>query len=311
MPSSVSRSVSNTSAQWVNEFLRHLQAERRLSPHSIAAYRRDLQQLLAFCDKRGIASWSVLSGAQLRTFVAERHHQGLSGRSLQRLLSAVRTFYRYLLRQKLATQNPAHGLKTPKAPKRLPKTLAADLAVQLVTVEGNTPLVLRDRALLELFYSSGLRLSEVATLNLTALDLDEGTVRVTGKGSKQRDVPVGQHARAALRAWLAARTAMTGADETAVFVGANGRRLSGRQIERRVAHWARQRHIGQPVHPHMLRHSFASHLLESSGDLRAVQELLGHANLSTTQVYTHLDFQHLAKVYDAAHPRARRRSGAG
>ncbi len=302
--------MRKTSAQWLSEFLRHLQGERRLSPHTVAAYGRDLQQLLEFCRQRDIASWDALTGAQLRLFVAERHHQGLSGRSLQRLLSAVRAFYRYLLRAGVASNNPAQGLKAPKSPKRLPKAISADQAVQLVAIEGSEPLTLRDRALLELFYSSGLRLSEIATLDLLQLDLGEGMVRVTGKGSKQRDVPVGSHALTALQLWLDARAAIARPGETAVFVAENGQRLSGRQIERRVAHWARRQGIGQPVYPHMLRHSFASHLLESSGNLRAVQELLGHANLSTTQVYTHLDFQHLAKVYDAAHPRARKRGGA-
>lgn len=297
-------------AHQLNAFLRHLRGERRLSAHTVAAYGRDLQKLLDFCRHRGFASWDALSGAQLRVFVAERHRRGLSGRSLQRLLSAVRTFYGYLLRGDAAAHNPAHGIKAPKSPKRLPKALSADQTVRLVSLrssDAGDALAVRDRALLELFYSSGLRLSEIASLDLTQLDLGEGAVRVTGKGGKQRDVPVGRHAREALRAWIAERATVARIGEGAVFVGENGRRLGPRQIERRVAYWARREGIGQPVHPHMLRHSFASHLLESSGDLRAVQELLGHANLATTQVYTHLDFQHLAKIYDAAHPRARRR----
>jgi len=299
--------MPRTCAQWVSEFLRHLRDERRLSLHTVSAYGRELEQLHVFCQKHGIVSWEAVTGASLRAFVVLHHRRGLSGRSLQRALSAVRAFYRFLLRNEAATHNPAHGLKVPKSPKRLPKALAADQAVQLVTVEPTSVLAMRDRALLELLYSSGLRLSEIATLDLAQLDLGAGMVRVTGKGNKTRLVPVGRHAREALQAWLAARAPIARADEAAVFVGENGARLSGRQIERRVAHWAKRRGIGQPVHPHMLRHSFASHLLESSGDLRAVQELLGHANLSTTQVYTHLNFQHLAKVYDAAHPRARRR----
>jgi integrase/recombinase XerC len=299
-----------TAAQQVSDFLRHLRGERRLSAHTVSAYGRDIKQLYGFCRARGIASWNALTTAQLRSFVAESHHHGLSGRSLQRLLSAVRSFYRYLLRIDAAANNPAQGLKTPKSPKRLPKALDADQAARLVSIPGDDALALRDRALLELFYSSGLRLAEIATLDLAQLDLREGMVRVTGKGSKQRDVPVGRHAREALQRWLDARALAARPDQTAVFTSANGARLSPRQIERRVAYWARRQGLGQPVHPHMLRHSFASHLLESSGDLRAVQELLGHANLSTTQVYTHLDFQHLAKVYDQAHPRARRRGGA-
>jgi integrase/recombinase XerC len=295
--------------QQVDAFLDQLRGERRLSAHTIAAYRRDLDSLLAFCQKRRIDSWSALTNQQLRTLVAERHQQGLSGKSLQRLLSAVRSLYRYLLRMEVVQQSPAQSVKTPKTPKRLPKTLSADQAAHLMSVNGSEPLTRRDRALLELFYSSGLRLSEIAMLDMAELDLRDGIVRVTGKGSKQRDVPVGRHARDALQQWLGERTALARADETAVFVGEGGARLTTRQIQRRVAHWARKQGITQPVHPHMLRHSFASHMLESSGDLRAVQELLGHANLSTTQVYTHLDFQHLAKVYDQAHPRARRRNG--
>lgn len=292
----------------VDVFLDHLHGERRLSRHTVSGYRRDLNSLLTFCRKRGIHSWQTLTNTQLRTFVAERHQQGLSGRSLQRALSAVRSFYRHLQRTEGVMHNPAQGLKTPKTPKRLPKTLGADQVAHLMSIVGDEALTRRDRALLELFYSSGLRLAEIATLDLPQLDLRDGLVRVTGKGAKQRDVPVGRYAREALHVWLAERATMVHEGEAAVFVGEGGRRLTTRQIQRRVAHWARRQGIGQPVHPHMLRHSFASHMLESSGDLRAVQELLGHANLSTTQVYTHLDFQHLAKIYDQAHPRARRRS---
>jgi integrase/recombinase XerC len=291
----------------VESFLGHLRGERRLSAHTILAYERDLQSLIAFCGKRGIVSWAALTNLQLRTFVAERHQQGLSGRSLQRLLSAVRTFYRHLRRIGAVNHNPAQGVKTPKTPKRLPKILSADSVTRLMTIDADDLLARRDRALLELLYSSGLRLSEISALELNQLDLRDGSVRVKGKGSKERDVPVGQFARDALKVWLEQRATLAHADESAVFVSERGTRLTPRQIQRRVTHWARQRGVGQPVHPHMLRHSFASHLLESSSDLRAVQELLGHANLSTTQVYTHLDFQHLAKVYDQAHPRARRR----
>ncbi|HKQ30238.1 MAG TPA: tyrosine recombinase XerC [Burkholderiales bacterium] len=294
--------------QQVDAFLDHLRGERRLSAHTVTGYAHDLEDLLAFCRRRSIASWQALTDSNLRTFVAERHQQGLSGRSLQRALSAVRSLYRYLLRSEAVQHSPALGVKTPKTPKRLPKTLSADQVARLMSIAGDTALTRRDRALLELFYSSGLRLAEIATLDLPQLDLREGMVRVTGKGAKQRDVPVGRHAREALHAWLGERAGFAHADEAAVFVGTAGRRLTRRQIQRRVGQWARKQGISQPVHPHMLRHSFASHLLESSGDLRAVQELLGHANLSTTQVYTHLDFQHLAKVYDQAHPRARRRT---
>lgn len=298
-----------TSAQQLGEFLRHLRGERRLSAHTVEAYGSDLSQLFQFCLRHKIDSWQQLTSAQLRLFVAERHHHGVSGRSLQRALSSVRALYRYLLRIDAAAHNPAQGMTAPKAPKRLPKTLDTDQVARLMAIPGDEPMTQRDRALLELFYSSGLRLAEIATLDLDQLDLREGMVRVTGKGAKQRDVPVGRHARTALHTWLKTRATIAPLGEAAVFVTEQGTRLTPRAIERRVAYWARAQGVGQPVHPHMLRHSFASHLLESSGDLRAVQELLGHANLSTTQVYTHLDFQHLAKVYDQAHPRARRRGG--
>jgi integrase/recombinase XerC len=298
--------MTSVAAEPVTEFLAHLRGERRLSPHTVLGYGHDLAQLLAFCRAREIGSWSELTTAQLRLFVAERHHGGLSGRSLQRLLSGVRAFYRFLLQRDLAQHNPAVGIKAPKSSKRLPKTLSADEAVKLVAIDVNGPLAARDRAMLELFYSSGLRLSELTGLNLGELDLTDGMVRVRGKGGKERDVPVGEHALAALQQWLLARTKYSPQDE-ALFIGPNGKRLSTRHIARLVKAWARRQGISQPVHPHMLRHSFASHVLESSGDLRAVQELLGHANLSTTQIYTHLDFQHLAKVYDQAHPRARKR----
>jgi integrase/recombinase XerC len=302
--------MQQVAVEQVHRFLRHLRGERRLSPHTLIGYQRDLEKLIGFCRAQKLSSWNALTSAQLRLFVAQCHHRGLGGRSLQRLLSAVRMFYRFLLRTDDAKHNPAQGIAAPKSPKRLPKALAADQAVKLVSIPVADPLSARDRALLELFYSSGLRLSELTTLDLGQLDLAEGMVRVRGKGGKERDVPVGRHAEDALQAWLIVRMKFNPIDD-AVFIGENGKRMSPRQVERRVAHWARKQGMGQPVHPHMLRHSFASHLLESSGDLRAVQELLGHANLSTTQVYTHLDFQHLAKVYDQAHPRARRRRDLG
>jgi integrase/recombinase XerC len=198
-------------------------------------------------------------------------------------------------------------MRAPKSPKPLPQALSSDQAIQLVTIEGNKPLTLRDRAILELFYSSGLRLAELVSMNIDALNLAEGTVTVTGKGSKTRIVPVGSHASQAIGSWLAARNSMTSAEETALFVNHRGKRISSRAVQYRIKEWAIKQGINSDVHPHMLRHSFASHVLQSSGDLRAVQEMLGHANISTTQVYTHLDFQHLAKVYDAAHPRAKKK----
>jgi integrase/recombinase XerC len=242
--------------------------------------------------------------------VSALHRRGLSGKSIQRALSALRSFYRYLLREKIVTCNPASGVSAPKSARRLPDTLNADQAARLVALEARDPLAVRDRAMLELLYSSGLRLSELVNLNIPELDLSAGSVRVTGKGRKVREVPVGAKARAALRDWLAVRTEFARTEEAAVFVARNGRRLGARAVQQRLRQWAKRQGLEVPVHPHMLRHSFASHVLESSGDLRAVQEMLGHANISTTQIYTHLDFQHLAGVYDKAHPRARRKTPA-
>lgn len=294
--------------QLLEKFIRHLGAERRLSPLSLVHYRRDLTQGMAYCDATGIVNWDNLTTAEVRGWVAAMHRRGLSGKSIQRALSALRTFYRYLLREQEVTCNPVSGVSAPKSARRLPKTLTADQAARLVMQDSQAPLMLRDRALLELMYSSGLRLAEVVNLNLSELDLSSGSVRVTGKGRKVRDVPVGGKACEALRAWLASRHQFAGADETAVFVTRRGKRLGGRAVQTRVRQWAERQGMEVPVHPHMLRHSFASHVLESSGDLRAVQEMLGHANISTTQIYTHLDFQHLASVYDKAHPRARKKT---
>jgi integrase/recombinase XerC len=235
------------------------------------------------------------------------HRQGLAGRSIARALSSARSFQRYLLREGLAAHNAFTGVAAPKAGKRLPKALSVDQAARLMQIDGDEPLTRRDHALFELLYSSGLRLAELVSINVTDVDLRDGTVTVTGKGAKTRIVPVGTQARAAIQTWLQDRAALAAVGESALFLGRNGKRLGARAVQLRLKQWAVRQGIEVPIHPHMLRHSFASHLLESSGDLRAVQELLGHADLSTTQVYTHLDFQHLAKVYDAAHPRARRR----
>jgi len=291
----------------VPRFLSHLGNERRFSPLTITHYGRDLAEWLAYCDKHDISRCEKAAPSHVRAYVSALHHRGLSGKSIQRALSALRSFYRYLMREQLAERNPASGVAAPKAPRRLPKTLTTDQAVRLVSVEGQEPFDVRDRALLELLYSSGLRLAELVSLNLADLDLADGMVRVTGKGRKTREVPIGSKAREALHRWLSRRTGFARTDEPAVFVARNGKRLSGRSVQLRLRHWTRQQGIDTPVHPHMLRHSFASHLLESSGDLRAVQELLGHANISTTQIYTHLDFQHLASVYDKAHPRAKKK----
>jgi integrase/recombinase XerC len=294
--------------QHLDSFIRHLGDERRLSPLTLTHYRRDLSQCMAYCDGAGIADWGRLTVVEVRGWVSALHRRGLSGKSIQRSLSALRSFYRYLLREKIVTRNPANGVSAPKSTRRLPATLTPDQATRLVALDARDPLAARDRALLELLYSSGLRLSELVNLNIPELDLSAGIVRVTGKGRKVRDVPVGAKAREALREWLAVRTQFSGAEERAVFITRTGRRLGARAVQTRLQGWAKRQGLGVPVHPHMLRHSFASHVLESSGDLRAVQEMLGHANISTTQIYTHLDFQHLAGVYDKAHPRARKKA---
>ncbi|MCY1348313.1 Tyrosine recombinase XerC [compost metagenome] len=291
----------------LDAYLEHLRSERQVSAHTLDGYRRDLHKVVALADQAGIATWAALDARSLRSFVARLHAKGQSSRSLARLLSAVRGLYRYLIRERLCEHDPASGLRPPKGEQRLPRALDADRAAQLLdgAVEDDF-IARRDQALLELFYSSGLRLSELVGLNLEQLDLAAGLVEVHGKGSKTRVLPVGSKARAALEAWLPLRAQSRPADG-AVFVSQQGRRLGPRAIQLRVRQ-AGVRELGQHLHPHMLRHSFASHMLESSQDLRAVQELLGHADIATTQVYTHLDFQHLAKVYDSAHPRAKRRS---
>lgn len=298
-------------------FLQRLTQERALSAHTRAAYGRDLAQLAAWCDRQGLTDWERLDHAHLRTFSGHSHAKGLGARSIQRRLSAVRSFYTFLQRERLCAHNPAAEVRAPKAPRRLPRTVDADLMQRVLEAPikakdaGDAALAIRDTAIMELLYSSGLRLAELAGLNLPALDLKDRTVTVTGKGGKMRIVPVGAKAVTAVRAWLAERTKLAAPGEPAVFLGRNGRRLGARAIQLRLADFARRAGLPVKLYPHLFRHSFASHLLESSHDLRGVQELLGHANLSTTQVYTHLDFQHLAHIYDQAHPRARRGRRSG
>jgi integrase/recombinase XerC len=293
--------MQETERSNIQAFLKRLQ---HLSPHTQKAYQRDLKYLSQFCDSQEINRWQDIDGRQIQGFVAWRHRQGISGRSLQRNLSAVRAFYRFLINQGIAKQNPANGVLAPKSARRLPKVLDVDQTVQLVEIDEDDPLAIRDRAILELMYSSGLRLSELINLDMNEIDFSDALVTVTGKGKKIRTVPVGRHAVKALKAWLKRRNHFADDNETAIFVSRRGQRISARNIQQRLKQWAIKQGLANHVHPHMLRHSFASHLLESSGDLRAVQELLGHADISTTQIYTHLDFQHLAKVYDKAHPRA-------
>jgi integrase/recombinase XerC len=304
--------VHPTESAWIERFASHLKHERRMSAHTVSAYLADIAQLGAFCDARKIASFSGIDALQVRAFAATAHAQGLSARSVQRRLSALRTFFEFLMREGASTRNPAVEVRAPKQKKRLPTTLDADQMGRLLAFRTDDTLSARDKAVMELFYSSGLRLAELVSLDVTSLDLKDRTVRVLGKGAKSRVLPIGRHAIAALERWLTERAALlarapAGAQPAPVFIGRGGRRLSARAVQLRVDLWARRQGLGVHVHPHMFRHSFATHLLESSGNLRGVQELLGHADIATTQVYTHLDFQHLAKVYDASHPRARRR----
>jgi integrase/recombinase XerC len=299
--------MSEALADGVSRFLASLRNERRLSPHTSSSYGRDLAALLSYCEAHGVEAWGALDTQHVRSFAAQCHRRGLAPRSIQRRLSAVRSLCRYLIREGELRHDPAAGVQAPKIGKRLPTTLDADTMARLLAFRSDDRLGVRDLAIMELFYSSGLRLSELLGLDLADLDLRDRTVRVLGKGRKTRIVPVGRQALEALGRWMRERAAIAALGEVAVFVGINGRRLGPRIVQRRIARWARLQGLPEHVHPHLFRHSFASHLLESSGDLRAVQELLGHANIGTTQIYTHLDFQHLAKTYDAAHPRARRR----
>lgn len=293
----------------LDAYIEHLRRERQVSTHTLDGYRRDLSKVRAFCEAEGLNDWAELDTRNLRRLVARLHQQGLASRSLARLLSATRGLYQYLLREGPCRHDPATGLSPPKRERRLPRTLDADRSAQLLdgAVEDDF-IARRDQAMLELFYSSGLRLSELVGLDLDGLDLPAGLVRVRGKGNKVRELPVGSMARQALEHWLPLRK-LANPGDGAVFISQQGRRLGPRAVQLRVRQ-AGVRELGQHLHPHMLRHSFASHMLESSQDLRAVQELLGHADIATTQIYTHLDFQHLASVYDQAHPRAKRKGGS-
>ena len=302
--------MDDSALAWLPRFLSHLTVERRLSAHTDASYRGDLQRFVAYCDRSRVRDWRSLDSQHLRMFAAAEFRQGSSPRTIQRRVSALRSFFNFMLRERALDANPAIGVQAPKARKRLPETMDVDLMTRLLEFRADTELSVRDKAIMELFYSSGLRLAELVGLNLGDVDRGDRTVRVLGKGSKTRVVPVGKHALDAIARWLKERPAMAANGELALFVSARGDRLGARAIQKRIAGWARRQGLGRHVHPHLFRHSFATHLLESSQDLRGVQELLGHANISTTQVYTHLDFQHLAKIYDAAHPRARRKSRA-
>lgn len=292
----------------IDSFLNHLRMERRLSPRTIEHYGRDLAAIGQFLAAHHVTTWSTLDSSIIRAFLRNQHHADKSGRSLQRLLSSIRTFYRYLIRQGWAENNPALAVKPPRDARRLPKTLPVD-QVDVLFTDGDPelPLELRDRAMIELFYSSGLRLSELVQLDIPDIDLDDCMARVVGKGNKERMIPVGRYAIQALRRWLEVRPRFLKSETHALFVSRRGTRITPRSVQLRLKEWCKKKGIAIPLHPHLLRHSFASHLLESSGELRAVQELLGHSSISTTQIYTHLDFQHLAAIYDKSHPRARKK----
>ncbi|HEY1889818.1 MAG TPA: tyrosine recombinase XerC [Steroidobacteraceae bacterium] len=307
---------------WIERFRGYLTSERRCSPHTVAAYTRDLRSLVSYCERTGLESWTAIDSGHLRSFAARLHAGGLGPRSIQRRLSAVRSFYEFLQREAHALRrsvagseqadvarirsNPGQDVRAPKAARRLPQTLDADQMARLLEIPAGEPFATRDRALMELLYSSGLRLAEIVGLDLMSLDLPDRTVHVLGKGRKARLVPVGRVALRMLEQWLGERSGLARPGEQALFVGRSGRRLGRRAVELRVAYWARRQGLSAHVYPHLFRHSFASHLLESGAGLRGVQELLGHADIATTQIYTHLDFQHLARIYDATHPRARR-----
>lgn len=295
-------------AEQLAAFYIYIRSERQLSIHTQTSYARDLEKFQIFCASKSIKELHMLGVNHIRMAVAQLHREGLGGKSLQRWLSSLRSFFQFCIRRGWLKNNIADGITAPKSPKALPKVLDADQAAQFVQVEGDDFINKRDRALVELIYSSGLRLAEAVSLNINDIDWGDAMLTVTGKGRKTRTLPIGSHAITALKDWLEARKLYTQNDEPALFTTQRGQRISHRAVQMRLQQLSIKQGMDNPVHPHMLRHSFASHMLESSGDLRLVQELLGHANISTTQVYTHLDFQHLAKVYDQAHPRAGRKT---
>ncbi|MDG1205951.1 MAG: tyrosine recombinase XerC [Pseudomonadales bacterium] len=313
---------SNSQEKQIENFLAHLKNEKGLAQNTTENYRRDLKQLLTFATEQGIDEWNGIVEHQLRFYVAQNHRQGLSGKSQQRKLSTIRTFFHYLIREGLAKANPAIGLTAPKTEKRLPRTLDTDQMSQLLDQKSNSNASssqwheTRDQAMLELLYSSGLRLSEIVSSDITNIDWSDATIKVDGKGNKQRIIPVGAMALKSIKDWLSVREQLPLKKQViscpdALFLSERGDRLSARSVQTRLTQWARSKGLPGKLHPHMLRHSFASHILESSQDLRAVQELLGHTDISTTQIYTHLDFQHLAQVYDNAHPRAHKNKSEG
>ncbi len=299
--------MSPIAVETLEKFLNQLRFEKRASEHTVSNYRRDLERLSTYCVDKQISDWADLKQIDVRAHIAARHRKGMGSKTLQRELSAIRSFYVFLLKNGWVESNPAQYVKAPKQARKLPKTLDVDQVNGLLEAGANSPLEIRDLAMFELFYSSGLRLSELKALDIADLDLTDRSLIVrSGKGGKSRVLPIGEKAVTAINNWLQKRMIMTTVGSTALFVSTQGSRLGQRSIELRLAQWCKKKGLDQHIHPHMLRHSFASHLLESSQDLRAVQELLGHSNISTTQIYTHLDFQHLAEIYDKAHPRAKK-----
>ncbi len=297
----------NQSISHTQQFKDYLQFEKQYSSHTLDSYERDLNQFQDWLKNNQCEDITLADNLHIRNWVAGLHRQGIGSKTLQRKLSSLRSFYNFLIRKRLLKNNPAVDIRAPKSASKLPDTLDTDSLSQLLNIPADSILAIRDRAIMELFYSSGLRLSELVNLNLDSIDFQEKSLRAIGKGNKERLLPIGSKAVEALLCWISERNTIANHDETALFVSKRGNRISTRSIQQRLSYWRKKQGLSQHIHPHKLRHSFASHILESSGDLRAVQELLGHADISTTQIYTHLDFQHLANVYDKAHPRARKK----
>lgn len=291
----------------ISLFIKFITIERQLSPNTTKNYQRDLNKFSSYCLDHNIKQLDHIEDHTIRQYIGQRHRQGIGGKTLQRNLSSLRSFFNYLLKEKKVRHNPALSISAPKSPRKLPKTLDTEQVSFLLAIKEQDPLAIRDKAIMELLYSSGFRISELVNLNINTIDFRDASVSVTGKGDKTRLLPVGKIAIEATKAWLKVRSAWENTDEPALFINKQGKRLQIRSIQKRLAQWGIRQQLDDSLHPHKLRHSFASHLLESSGDLSTVQELLGHTDISTTQIYTHLDFQHLAKVYDKAHPRAKKK----
>ena len=289
----------------LDPFLSHLEVVRHLSPHTISSYKRDLTAFFSFLKEKH-DSREEIQDHHIRGFVARERRRDLSARSIQRALSSIRSFFNYLLDEEVVETNPAANISSPKSTQLLPKALDTDLVKRLLDFKPQGDIEIRDKAMVELLYSSGLRLSELCSLNMDSISVRERSCRVVGKGNKTRDLPVGEKAIQSLRDWLLVRKNISSDSNKALFLNKNGKRISTRSVQLRLERLSKKRGLPM-VNPHMLRHSFASHILESSGDLRAVQEMLGHSDIGTTQIYTKLDFQHLSKVYDDAHPRAKNR----